>query len=75
MVDNGNGTERRALEQAPSHAHRHPRRTNPEVDEVDDFIDAVILHIPISTLNTGCNGIFGPNIRPYLQSFAIYEKL
>ena len=39
------------------------------------IIDAVILHIPTSTLNTGCNGIFGPNIKPYLQGFAIYEKL
>ena len=39
------------------------------------IIDALILHIPNSTLNTGCNGIFGPNIAPYLRGFNVYEKV
>lgn len=39
------------------------------------IIDAIILHIPNSTLNSGSNGIFGPDIKPYLQGFNIYEKV
>lgn len=39
------------------------------------IFDAIILHIPNSTLNTGSNGIFGPNIKPFLQGFNIYEKV
>lgn len=39
------------------------------------IIDAIILHIPNSTLNTGSNGIFGPNIKPFLEGFNIYEKV
>ena len=39
------------------------------------IIDALILHIPNSTLNTGSNGIFGPNITPYLRGFNVYEKV
>jgi hypothetical protein len=39
------------------------------------IIDAIILHIPNSTLNTGSNGIFGPNIKPFLDGFNIYEKV
>lgn len=37
--------------------------------------DAIILHIPNSTLNTGSNGIFGPNVKPFLRGFNIYEKV
>jgi hypothetical protein len=39
------------------------------------IIDALILQIPTSTLNTGSNGIFGPNITPYLRGFNVYEKV
>jgi hypothetical protein len=37
--------------------------------------DAIIFHIPISVLNAGCNGVFGPNLAPYVQGFNVYEKV
>lgn len=37
--------------------------------------NAIILHIPNSTLNTGSNGVFGPDIAHFLAGFNVYEKV
>jgi hypothetical protein len=37
--------------------------------------DAIVFHIPTSTLNAGCNGIWGSNIAPYVRGFNVYEKV
>ena len=39
------------------------------------IIDASVLLIPTSTLNSGSNGIFGPDIAPYVRGFNVYEKV